>query len=245
MATFLSKIASVLSSLAGIAAPRLCAVCGEPLVEGERGICLKCVVALPRTGLHLSAARNEINSRITDDACAGRAAAWFRYNPSSVFAEMIRTAKYRDCPGLARDLGILYGCELSAAPAPRMADDVDLLLPVPMHHRKLLARGYNQSREIALGISEATGIPVGDNLVALRSHRTQTRRSRDSRRRNVAGIFAVEHPSELRGLRVAVVDDIITSGATVTECCRVLSKATGEDVAVLALGVAGMSPSTP
>ena len=107
----------------------------------------------------------------------GFCAAWFFYDHTSDFADIIRSAKFDDRPAFARALGRLYARELLSAAhvdgTPGHLSDVEILMPVPMHWSKLLGRGYNQSREIALGISEVTGIPVADNLMARKPHRTQ------------------------------------------------------------------------
>lgn len=208
----------------GLAAPNLCPVCGLELLDGERGLCLSCLMKLPRC---IEASALPLADLLSNGiAPAGIAASWFRYDASAERADLIRKAKYADRPALARELGRLFARELAAAPvAPgRMAlSDVDVLLPVPMHLRKRLSRGFNQSREVALGISDETGIAVGDNLVAVKAHGTQTRRSSAARRANMEGKLAVEAPHELDGLNIAFVDDIVTTGATIIECVRAVS----------------------
>ena len=94
-------------------------------------------------------------------------------------------------------------------------DGVDLLLPVPLSYSKMARRGYNQAERVARGISQVTGIAIGDNLVA-RTHKTQTRRSLFERMANVEEIYHVENADELDGLHVMVVDDVITTGSTMS-----------------------------
>ncbi len=227
----------MLRLLADIAAPRLCPVCKRPLIKGERALCTTCMVRLPRTGIHLTSTNSMTEALSNAPAVPGLAAAWFHYNPRSEFAPLIRRAKYSDRPGLARALGRAFATEL-IADTPSAIEAVDVLLPVPMHYRKYLRRGYNQSEEIARGISEATGIPVGDNLVAVRAHATQTRRSRDARRKNVAGMIECRCPEELEGLDIAIVDDVFTSGATMAECALAIGRGGGRPSSVGALCLA-------
>ena len=155
---------------------------------------------------------------------------------NSPYATLIRTAKYYSRPDCGRSLGSMYARELMAD-APEIARHIDVLLPVGMHWLKQLRRGYNQSREIAEGMGSVLGIAVGDNLTAVRGHATQTRRTADERRKNLKGIFAISHPEEIRGLNVAVVDDVITSGTTAAEAARAVLDAGAATASIFALGL--------
>lgn len=214
--------------------PRTCRVCGTSLTVGERLLCLKCMSELPRTGLHL-VDFNTIHQRVGGVNPIEMAAGWFYYYSDSPYARLIREAKYDDRPRTARVLGQLYGAELAAE---GFRDAFDLLLPVALHRDKLLKRGYNQSREIALGIASRLGCEVGDNLVAVKTHKTQTRKGAFERSRNVAGTFEVRYGGELDGKRVAIVDDVITTGATMLDCVDALYRAcTPLSVNLLSIGV--------
>lgn len=212
-------------------------MCKRHLMPQEKALCTTCLVRLPRTGIHLTGANAVKDALSNAPAPPGLAAAWFHYNPRGEFATLVRRAKYSDRPGLARRLGRLFATEL-AADVPAAVDAVDVLLPVPMHYLKYLRRGYNQSIEIARGISDVTGIPVGDNLVAIKAHASQTRRSRAQRLKNVAGIVECRHPAELEGLDVAIVDDVFTSGATIAECAIAIGRAGAVPASVGALCLA-------
>ncbi len=207
-------------------------------------MCPACLMLLPRTGVHLAGGGRLTEYLSNGVAPVGFAAAWFDYNPTAPQAEFIRLGKYGDRPRQARALGRVFATELLADAALAPAGmptvlDVDLLLPVPLHRRKLLTRGYNQAAEIARGISDVTGIPVGDNLRAVANHSTQTQLSAEARRRNIAGCFAIRYPEELEGLRVAIVDDIVTTGATLSECTLTLSRSGARlaTIGAIALGL--------
>lgn len=201
--------------------PRLCPVCRRPLDTYGHPVCGQCLLSIPRPGVVRDPALAPLNllANLAYKPCM--AAAWMRYDNPETYARAIRLAKYYDRPALARDLGRLFASEIKAT-VPETAD-IDVLLPVPMHWTKRMVRGYNQAQEIARGIGEVLDIPVGDNLVALKPHSTQTRRSGRERRENVRGIYGVVHPEELDGLHTAIVDDIITTGATMAECTRALA----------------------
>lgn len=213
--------------LLGLAWEPLCPVCGAVLGNAADVMCPRCMLELPRTMMWLSGPSGRFADVLANAvAPPGFAAAWFDYDPSAPSAELIRGAKYYDRPRLARRLGEMFAREVLCYPAAEGAfpfGGIEVLLPVPMHWRKQMSRGYNQSVEIARGISLATGMAVADNLVAVRRHATQTRKSRSERGRNLAGTVAVVRPHELDGRHIAVVDDILTTGATLAECVHAIS----------------------
>ena len=217
--------------------PRTCRVCGQSLAEGEEVMCLGCMADLPRTGLH-GIDFNTIHQRVGGSNVIDTAAGWFYYYSDSPYAAVIREAKYYDRPAAARTLGRMYGRELAAE---GFEGRFDVVLPVPLYRTKLIRRGYNQSEEIARGLAEELRCDVGDNLVALRGHKTQTRRSGFERYENVRGSYGVVHAEELAGLKVAVVDDIITTGSTVLDCVTAIyDRAEPASVSVLSIGVTRM-----
>lgn len=213
-------IKMLLDGVISAGVPARCLVCGRELTYEERFICLHCLLALPRTRMYYVNGDNSgLLDRLVGVPMPRHAASWFFYDRDSRYAALIREAKYNDRPGLMRHLGRCFAEDAERSDA---FSGVDVLMPVPMYGRKEIRRGFNQSEYVALGVSDVTGIPVGDNLEAVRRHSSQTRRSAAQRRRNIAGSFRVESPQELDGLHVALVDDVITSGATIEECIRTL-----------------------
>lgn len=217
--------------------PRICPVCRRTLLDAETLMCTPCLAALPRTGMHLRPDANSLTSRVSRPGHrTAFAAAWFDYDRHSPYAAIVRDAKLSSKPAISREGGRLFAMEMLADGCAPLLHDIDVLLPVPMHWSRLMRRGFNQSREVARGISLATGIPVGDNLVATRAHRSQTRGNAEHRLRNVAGIAGLRSPAELRGLHIAVVDDVVTTGATMCDAIRAVEEASPRAISVLALG---------
>ena len=237
------KFKEALGYVADLFVPRLCVVCGKTLINAEEAeMCLECYVQLPRTNLHKipvsasSCGGNPVQEKLAGILPLKYGAAWFYYNRFSPHSSLVKNAKYSDRPGVGRKLGRAYAKEI-IADVPAMSSEIDVLLPLPMHWFKQLRRGYNQSRQIALGLSDVLGIPVGDNLIAIRPHSSQTRSSAAQRQQNVKGIFSVSSPEELNGLNIAVVDDVITTGSTITEAVQTLLRQTGaKSVSIFALG---------
>lgn len=217
-------------ALVQIVGGRVCEICGRTLIGNQVAICTGCLAAVPRTNLHRSTPN--LLSEFASNAVAPLliAASWTFYDPASPAANLIRVGKYGNRALYLKALGRIYGSELMAD-IPTEIQKIDVILPVPMHPRKELKRGYNQAAEFAEGLSEVTGIVLGDNLLTTRQKDTQTHRNRTERRSNVKDIFAVQHPDELNGLNVMVVDDVITTGATISE-------------AILAIGRSGARPAS-
>lgn len=214
----------ILTSMADALFPRLCPVCGCSMASGERLMCTRCMAHAPRAGMHLRP-DNSIVARIARPGLRLElAAAWLDYVRDSPYARVVLDAKFNNMPRLAREAGRIFAREMQADGVPALGD-IDVLLPVPLHWRRLLRRGYNQSEELAQGLADVLAVPVGDNLRATRAHSTQTRRSAEERRRNVSGIIAVKHPEELAGLHVAVVDDVVTTGSTMADALRAITEA--------------------
>lgn len=202
--------------------PELCEVCGRTLVPGEQLLCTHCNQALPRLNLY-DKPFNDIHHRLySTSSHIDRAAALFAYHRADEYAAIIRTMKYHSRPDIGRKLGIMMARE---AQSHQFFSGIDLLLPVPMHWWKQLRRGYNQSEEIARGISKITDIPVAHNLKAAPKHGTQTHRSAKMRWENTKGIYSVSKPHRLSGKHVLLIDDVITTGSTLLHCSEALTKA--------------------
>ena len=222
------------SDLLRIVFPDVCEVCGSSLVRGEEVICLKCDMNMPRTRVH-NDSFNIIHERLAGKTPIERAAGYFYYYRESDYAAIIHNAKYNGRPIIARKLAMRFARELMAD---NFFDGIDVVLYVPMFFLKKIKRGYNQSEYIAQGISQATNIPIGHNLISKRSHSSQTKKNSYSRWLNAQGVYDVINSDELENKHVLIVDDVITTGATLLACCDVVHNAVpSATISVLSLAV--------
>lgn len=217
--------------------PRCCEVCDRRLVRGEEVICLKCDYEMPRCRIHTDKF-NTIHQRLAGHVPIHRAAGYFYYYRSTSYTRLILDAKYAGRPVIARTLARRFAAEISPD---GFFDGIDVIIPVPLHTVKLMKRGYNQAEYIARGIADTTGIKVGEHLRARRGHATQTRRGAFERWINSKGIYQAVDTDSLRGRHLLVVDDVVTSGATLLACCEALHAAVPDaTISVLTLGVTAM-----
>lgn len=183
--------------------PVACPLCEAPLTADEPTLCLECLVRIPRIRKDRLIPFVGVPGNVVIER------SWFVYSHDDPSHRLIHDIKYHDRIKLARRLGREFAMQKLLDCLP-----IDVILPIPLHWTKLVSRGYNQTYQIALGIRDVVGIPVGKNLYALRPHTSQTLNTRDDRNENVRGIFAVKHPETLNGRHVALLDDVITTGAT-------------------------------
>ena len=143
--------------------------------------------------------------------------------------------KYRRFRQLARYMGEVIGKELAPT---GFLSDIDLIVPIPMHFMKKAFRGYNQTEEIAKGLSKATGIGIAGALRARRPHRTQTALSIEERRKNLSNVFALLPAFDLQGKHILLLDDVCTTGTTLTEAgCTIGNASPHTEISLLTVGI--------
>jgi len=215
--------------------PRKCYACGSHLVRNESLICTECYVVIPRTNYH-TLTDNPVAQLFWGRCMIEKAAAFSYYNKGSRIRKLIHNLKYKGIRELGYELGRIYGLSLDSS---GFMDDIDLIIPVPLHPEKKQIRGYNQSEIISFGIADAAHLPVEVNsLVRTIVSATQTKRSRYERWTNVEGIFEIIDPQAIMRKHVLLVDDVITTGSTIESCVNELLKTEGVKVSVVALAFA-------
>lgn len=212
--------------------PRLCYGCGNHLVRNESLICTECYVMIPRTNYHL-VRDNPVAQLFWGRCLIEKAAAFSYYTRDSRIRKLIHQLKYKGARDIGSELGRIYAVSLMSS---EFLDDIDIIIPVPLHPSKVRQRGFNQSDEISRGISSVSGLPVDTTtLIRKTVTQTQTRRSRYERWTNVSDIFCVTDEDKLKGRHVLLVDDVITTGSTIEACTDEILKTEGTKVSVAAI----------
>jgi ComF family protein len=199
--------------------PVHCPGCGGYLVDGEEEVCIACVSDIEQTHFHHTPTDNELLRRFAGKVHIDHAAALFYFDKEGKVQRIVKALKYENSPQVGRSLGRIYGELIKGSP---MLEGFEALAPVPLHRRRLIERGYNQSEEFCKGLSESTGLPIRGNTLGRRTAtRSQTKKGREERWKNMQSVFEVRQPFE-GGLLLA--DDVVTTGATLEACLRTLSE---------------------
>lgn len=210
--------------------PDNCISCNQLLVNGEEHICLVCKEQLPKTDYHKET--NPILRRKFDGIISVEyTLAYLRYTRQSVTQRLLSALKYKNQPEIGTLLGKWYGAELR-----KEYQVFDLIVPVPLHEKRQTLRGYNQSEFIALGLAKSLKTPVDtQSLLRINETVTQTQKSREHRRESMKDVFKVRANHQLSNRHVLLVDDVITTGATLEVCIQVLLEAGVGKVSICAL----------
>jgi ComF family protein len=212
--------------------PEICNACGKPLHKHESLICNYCKVKLPITNFHLQQ-ENPIEKIFWGRVPVEKAGAFLYFHKGNRVQQLMHNFKYKGKKEIGVLIGSIYGQELSKS---NTFSDADLIIPVPLHPSKLKKRGYNQSEYFAQGISNITKIPYNSNiLLRTVASSTQTKKNRFERWQNVETIFNVVDSDLIANKHIILVDDVITTGATIEACTYTLLKAAPCKVSFLAL----------
>lgn len=220
---------SALKSLYRLFIPAVCPVCGAVLSADSSEVCMECMMHLPYTHLW-AASQNAMEQRLSGNIPVVRAAALFWFREQSKWRSVIHDFKYHNQWYIAGQMGRLCAQRFQES---GFFDDVDLIIPVPLHPWRRLLRGYNQSEYIAAAISRQTKIPYCFNAVRrCKNNPPQVSQNYSSRWTNIEDIFAVSRPELLEGKHIVIVDDVFTTGATIITLAKIILKACGGNVRI-------------
>jgi ComF family protein len=202
--------------------PRYCAACEDALVKGEDLICSKCILEMGRTDYHLDQ-ENPFYQKLKVRVKVRYVLSLFRFSKSGRVQKLLHTFKYKNKPEIGVMLGKVYGNVLLNA---GYAHSFDIVIPVPLHKIRKRQRGYNQSEQFGKGLAEALGVSCSDEwMVRVYQTQTQTRKTRLKRWENVKEVFKVTSPENIRDKKILLVDDVVTTGATLEAAAAVLLEA--------------------
>jgi len=227
------------SALLDFVYPPHCSLCKAPLQEDERVVCEGCWSKIQViSGSHCATCGCPLDEPApTCTNCESETLHFDRARILSPFDETIQSLihqlKYRGKRSIGHRLGTMLGALIASDGD---SDGADVIVPIPLHPSRKKERGYNQSALVASAMGDRLGIEVStDLIVRTRRTATQTKLNAEERARNVAGAFEVVHPEPVRGKEVLLVDDVLTTGATVNACAQVLLEAGAKRVCLAAL----------
>lgn len=214
--------------------PRICVVCSTSLIRAEEVICTHCNIQMPRTRYH-TMKDNPIEMRLLGLMPVERATAYFYYQKESYFRRIVHELKYKDRKRIGEVMGRYMATEMKNS---TFFEGIDVIMPVPLHKKKLRKRGYNQSEWLARGLSQTTGIPVdAGSLIRVVHTDTQTKKRQYDRWQNIQTVFQLTNPAGYTGKHILIVDDVLTTGATIVGCANAFGGVKGVKFSVITLAM--------
>lgn len=232
MKTFATEI---LQDFVSLFYPRYCYACDQGLAKGEETVCSACRLALPRTNYHLDA-DNALYRRLQGRIPIRFAVAFLLFRKRGKVQRLLHRLKYNNHPEIGSTLGEVYGEELRQH---YYDQKIDVIIPVPLHPTRKKKRGYNQSEEFGKGLSKSLGKPCASEiLIRTTVTETQTRKTKLKRWLNVKEVFHVAKPGALQHRNVLLIDDVITTGATIEACATMLLEAGCASISIASIAYA-------
>ena len=220
----MSALQNIFSSSLHLFYPHICTGCGSDLLEENNLLCLRCINDLPHTNFA------QYNNNPAEKVFWGRipvaaAHSEFYFAKGSLIQQLIHQLKYKNNTAIGFYLGELMGRSLLES---SRFNNIDYLIPLPLYPDKERKRGYNQATVICNGMSAIMNVPVSiDNVIRQKFTETQTRKHRTERWENVSGSFVIKNPGALKGKNLLLVDDVVTTGATLEACGSVVLQTEG------------------
>ena len=215
--------------------PRLCLACGKNSPPTKQIICVNCQYYLPKTNFHIEK-ENNFTDRFWGRFPLYTGAAMYHFIKKGRVQHLIHNLKYNNKPEVGYFIGLKYGEILKEA---SLYKDVDVIIPVPLHPKRERQRGYNQSEAFARGLAESMEIRYYSKvLVRTIATTSQTKKSRIERLKNVETAFQLIRPEILQGKNVLIVDDVLTTGATLEACALKILEISKVRISLATIGIA-------
>ncbi len=215
--------------------PHHCAGCGSDLLSVNNMLCLRCISNLPYTRYD-TIENNPIENIFTGRVNIIAATSLFYFAKGHLVQQLIHDFKYKGNKEIGEYLGGLIARSLMQS---NRFSNIDYLVPLPLYADKEFKRGFNQAEIICNGMAESMQVPVlTKNVIRKRYTSTQTKKHRAQRWENVAGSFAVKDAPKLHGKNILLVDDVITTGATLEACAQTILQVPGTSVSFATLATA-------
>ena len=228
-------VKEIRESLLQLVFPHVCKGCGSDLLDESSELCIRCIASLPETFFHMHA-NNPVEKTFWGRVPLVAATAQYYFTQESLIQHLMHDFKYKEGKDLGLQLGRMMGLAFSKT---NRFSSIEALIPLPLFPKKERKRGFNQATILCEGISEVMNIPVLTKAVARNVHTdTQTHKGRIERWKNMEGKFEVQDPDAIAGKHLLLVDDVITTGATLEACAMTLLEIENVRVSVATLCVA-------
>ncbi len=215
--------------------PEFCLACHATLLRGEELLCLDCKLELPHTD-YTTDKENPLYLRFSPHIDIKNAFALWYFNKEGIVQTLLHNLKYHNHPEISHYAGISLGENLKKYD---FKTQIDSVIPVPLHSARKRQRGYNQSAGFAQGIAEILEIQWSDDwVIRNKATQTQTKKNQEERKKNVDGIFLVKDFTHIKDKNVLVVDDVITTGATLLSFMNTLREAGAKNLFVACIAMA-------
>jgi ComF family protein len=226
--------AKIFSDFNSLFFPEFCLGCSSSLVQGEDILCTGCILDMPRTGYHL-ADSNPVAEKFIGRLPVKHAWAFLKFRKTGMVQHLLHQLKYNNQPEVGIRLGKLFGRELNDSGK----NEFDLIIPVPLHPARLRTRGYNQSAKFSEGLGASLNVPFSEGISVRRNNtQTQTKKNKTERWDNVSQAFDIKDGEVIKGKRVLLVDDIITTGATLEACGQQLLESGCKELSIACIAEA-------
>ena len=229
----MQALKGIMADFISLIYPRICVACGSNLFGQEQVLCTACSYQLPRVD------NADFHNNKTGELFWGRipvnyALSFFYYAKGSLYQNILHHLKYKKKQYIGLEMGRLFASEVKN----KSLKGIDFIHAVPLHYKKLKKRGYNQSDLIAKGFSEVLNIPlISGEISRTEATETQTSKGRYERWENVSGIFKIRRPDIFKNKHVLLIDDVITTGATLEACANAILEIPGGQVSVASLAL--------
>lgn len=228
----LTTIKNTFQSISHLFFPQLCLGCGNDTVQNNEPICIECLYKLPETNFE------QIEENAVSKALSGRvpftqACALYYFTKQSILQSLILQLKYKHQTNVGITLGKLMGQKLAES---KLYQTIDTLIPLPLHPKKLRQRGYNQAQLLCEGIQNIWNKPIINNAVIRQYNtKTQTKKDRTHRWENMEGVFTIKNEQLLMNKHILLVDDVITTGASIEAFYQAVQYISGIKISICTL----------
>lgn len=226
------RFKEIKESLLQLVFPHVCDGCGSDLLSIESRLCIRCLSSLPETNFEIHAG-NPVEKIFWGRLQVVNASSYLYFTKESLVQHLMHQLKYKGNKDLGLQLGRLMGIALKSADR---FSEISALIPLPLFPSKERKRGYNQATVLCEGMAEILSVPVLKDVITRPQHtETQTKKGRIERWRNIEGKFQLINPSAIQNKHVLLIDDVVTTGATLEACADELLKADNVKLSIATL----------